>query len=156
MAVAPQTSPEEEHNKTLDKDSNARPKWYTLMTQNGQPFHKGLLPPFIEQGGEGVTMWDRYSPLTLLCTFPTRMCACCTSPTRPLRGRKSLRHPPPPNPHIHRNVPRRGVACEIFRRRVSTGSSTDWSPDFRAGRHLQVPNRHLSGRPPLLFTLASS
>ena len=30
--------------------------WYTLVTQNGQPLNKGLLPPFIEQGGEGVTM----------------------------------------------------------------------------------------------------
>ena len=49
-------------------------------------------------------------------------------------SRKSSRHPPPPNPHIHRNVPRKGVECERFRRRVSTGSSADSSPGFRAGR----------------------
>ena len=32
------------------------------MTQNGQPFYKGPLPPFIDQGGVGVTMWDKYPP----------------------------------------------------------------------------------------------
>ena len=35
--------------------------WYTPKTQNGQPFYKGPLPPFIDQGGEGVTMWDKCS-----------------------------------------------------------------------------------------------
>ena len=25
----------------------------------GSPFYKGPLPPFIDQGGEGVTMWDK-------------------------------------------------------------------------------------------------
>ena len=39
-----------------------RPKCDTLMTQNEQPFFKGPLPPFIDKGREGVTMWDKYPP----------------------------------------------------------------------------------------------
>ena len=39
------------------------------MTQNGQPFYKGPLPPFIDQGREGVTMWDKYPPYFPMCIF---------------------------------------------------------------------------------------
>ena len=63
---------------------NPRPKWYTFLTQNRQPFCKRPLPPFLAQGGKSVTMWDKYPPLTFLYTFPTYMCTCCTSPTCPL------------------------------------------------------------------------
>ena len=53
------------------------------MTQNGQPFYKGPLPPFIDQGGEGVLQCGINIPHTLLCTFPTNMCMRCTSPIHP-------------------------------------------------------------------------
>ena len=84
------------------------------------------------------------------------MCTRCTLPTRysirfSHHSRKSSRHPPPPNSHIHRNVPRKGVECDRFRRWVSTGSSADLSPDFCVGRRLPIPNRQLSGRPPFPF-----
>ena len=53
-------------------------------------------------------------------------CTRCTPSIRPFlsvstRGRNSSRHPPPPNLHIHRNVPRKGEERERFRLRVSTG-----------------------------------
>ena len=62
----------------------------------GNPFNRGPLPRFIDQGREGVTMWDKY-PLTFLFTFLTNMCTRCTSSIRPFlpvstRSRNSSRH----------------------------------------------------------------
>ena len=47
------------HLTILSLDKNR----YTLTTQNGQPLYKWPLPPFIDQGGERLTMWDHFPPL---------------------------------------------------------------------------------------------
>ena len=56
-------------------------------------------------------MWDKCLP-TYYVHFTGDMCTRGTSSVRPFlpvstRGRNSSRHPPPPNLHIHQNVPRR-------------------------------------------------
>ena len=47
----------------------------------GNPFNKGPLPPLIDQGGEGITMWDKYSH-SFVMHILAAMCEHCTSPTR--------------------------------------------------------------------------
>ena len=72
---APHHDEEEEEEKeenrkllTLDRyltPSNPRQNGIPLITQNGQPLYKWPFPPFIDQGGERLTMWDRPPPTYL-------------------------------------------------------------------------------------------
>ena len=62
----------------------------------GNPFYKGPFPPFIDQGREGATMWDKFPP-TYYVHFPLNRCTRCTSFIRPFLpvstpGRNSSRH----------------------------------------------------------------
>ena len=88
QSFAPHHAEEEEEEKELTLERhltsvNPRQNWYTLTTQNGQPLYKWPLPPFIDQGGERLTMWDLIPPFTFLSTFPTHMCERRTSPICP-------------------------------------------------------------------------
>ena len=93
-------------------------------------------------------------------------CTRCTPSIRPFlsvstRGRNSSRHPPPPNLHIHRNVPRKGEEHERFRLRVSTGFPRTRHPIsavFRADLPLgsRSPLRRGSTRSPLSVTCRDS
>ena len=60
-------------------------------------------------------------------------CTHCTPSIRPFlsvstRGWNSSRHPPPPNLHIHRNVPRKGEERERSGYEFKPGSSWTWHP----------------------------
>ena len=95
----------------------------------GNPFNKGPLPPFIEQGGKGDTMWDKCPP-TYYVHFLANICSRSTLSIRlfppvSTRVRNSSRHPSPPNLHIHRNVPKGEEKRGRFRLRVSTELSAD-------------------------------
>ena len=71
QSFAPHHAEEEEEKKmekilTLDKHLtivNPRQIGIPLTTQNGQPFYKWPFPPFIDQGGECLTMWDHFPHL---------------------------------------------------------------------------------------------
>ena len=89
----------------------------------GNPFNKGPLP-LIEQGGKGDTMWDKCPP-TYYVHFLANRCSRSTSFIRlfaPVStcGWNSSRHSPPPNLHIHRNVPKGEEERGRFRLRIST------------------------------------
>ena len=74
-SFAPHHDEEEEEEKkkkknrkllTLDRyltQSNPDKNGISLITQNGQPLYKWPFPPFIDQGGERLIMWDLFPPL---------------------------------------------------------------------------------------------
>ena len=64
---------------------NPRQNWYTLAIQNGHPLYKGPLPPFRQQGEEGVTMWD---------TCPPTYYALLTANSASVQHRSSALFPP--------------------------------------------------------------
>ena len=51
---------------------NPRPKWYTLLTQNGQSLYMWPSLPFIDQGGKHLTTWGLFprEPPYPLCVHP--------------------------------------------------------------------------------------
>ena len=62
--------------QTLDS-VNPRPKWYTLLTQNGQPLYMWPSLPFIDQGGWHLTTWDLFPREP---SYPPFVCIRCTAP----------------------------------------------------------------------------
>ena len=117
---------EEEEEKILTLDRlltivNPRQKRYPLKTQNGQPLYKWPFAPFIDQGGERLTMWDHFPHLPSYL-HSLHICAVVAQrqfarlPRVSARGRKSSRqcalhrshlqaHPDLPDVAKERSVP---------------------------------------------------